>query len=122
MLEHVKALGWIAIIRALIAALCGSFLLYKAEYFGGKSGAEPWDTLGFQVVGAVLVAFAPIRIIQGVGALRGSSWALPFGLVLSGIDLINLLGFPVLTAFGLYGLVVYRNAETREHFFRRGRG
>jgi hypothetical protein len=122
MLEHIKALGWIGIARASVTASAGGLLLYYWPEFAGKLAAEPWDALAFQIVGWVLVASAPLRLLQAIGALRGYPWALPFGLFLSGVDLINLLGFPVLTALGLYGLVVYRNAETREHFLSRARG
>ena len=122
MLEHVKALGWIGVARAAVAAFAGGFLLEYGPEFAAKSAAEPWDALAFESVGWVLVAFAPLHLLQGIGALCGYAWALRFGLFLSGVDLINLLGFPVLTALGLYGLVVYRNAETREHFLSRARG
>ena len=68
MVEHVKILGWLGLLRALAGACLGAFFLYKSFRLGIKTGAEPWDALGFRLVGVCLVAIAAVLLAQAIGA------------------------------------------------------
>lgn len=134
MLEHVKVLGILGIVRSLLAAAFGLALLLKAPSVSlfdyGKNRFElespiydeqdgailSFDKTAFLVVGVVCVALALARLTQGVGALFCRRWARRFGLGLACFDIFNLPLFPLSTALGLYALVVYRKEETVERF------
>jgi hypothetical protein len=118
MLEHVKVLGWVGIIRALLGACLGGFFIFKSTRLSLSATPEWLDpTPGLlQLLGGLCVALAMLRLAQGIGALRVWTWARAAGLILGAFDLSNLLLFPVSTALGLYALVVYRHPETVERF------
>ena len=76
--------------------------------------------IAFLLLGWLVVAFAVAWTLQGVAACITVRWARPAGLALAILDVVNLALFPLSTALGLYALVVYGKAETRELFRRRG--
>jgi hypothetical protein len=116
MIGHVKVLGWIGLVRALLGAALGVFLLWRASDPRVLFEAAPGDVPTFQVVGALLVACAALWALQAIAALRVQPWARPVGIVLAIADVVNLVFFPVSTALGLYALVTFRNPETAAYF------
>jgi len=116
MAGHVKTLGWIGVLRALLGSALGVWLILRAATVDSHPAAESWDALGFRVAGGFLLLLALVWLVQGIGAIRLRPWARRGGLFASVLDLCNLLGFPLFTALGLYGVVVYRSHDTR-HFF-----
>lgn len=144
MLDHIRNLGWLGILRAALAAAFGVVLLVKAmrlelrDYESSRfhldagaglarhAGDLAFDRVAFSAVGLASLLLAVLRSAQGVGALKGRAWARPFGVGLAGFDIVNLALFPLSTTLGLYGLVVWRHPESRERFKRRstdpGRG
>lgn len=117
--DHVRALGVIGIVRALLGVALGCWLLLEASSLAAESydprvaeGTVRFDRTAFQVLGGLALVVAPFRAIQGVLALARRPLARPLGLGLATLDVLNLCLFPLSTALGLYGLVVYLNAET----------
>ncbi len=139
MAEHVKVLAVLGIARALAALLVGGLLISKAgglslaDYGSSRGALEMgsidagdredlgFDQRAFAALGALCVAFAVIRTVQGIGVLRTVRWARPLGLGLAVFDALNLALFPLSTALGLYGLVVYRHPEAVARFGARRR-
>ncbi len=137
MFEHVRALGILGIVRSILAAGIGLALLWKSqdvtlqEYAKNRFELEApvyntedrailsFDRNAFAAVGVVCLGLAIVRLAQAVGALFWRGWARRLGLGLACFDVFNLALFPVSTALGLYGLVVYRKAETAERFAAR---
>jgi uncharacterized membrane protein (DUF2068 family) len=134
MSEHVRVLGIIGIVRAVFGLALGILLLMKAtrlalpDYDADRGALQGYhadehdeadlafDRVAFCAVGGVCLAFAVMRLVQGIGALITARWARSRGLGLAVFDVINLALFPLSTALGLYGLVVYRHPETAERF------
>ena len=134
MLEHVQVLGMLGIARSILAAVLGVVLLLKSQQVTledySKSRFElesplfnerdravlEFDRAAFAIVGVACIAFALARLAQGIGAILWRRWARRLGLGLACFDILNLALFPLSTALGLYGLVVYRKGETAEKF------
>ena len=88
MAEHVKVLAALGIARALAALLIGGLLISKAgglslaDYGSSREALEMesidagdredlgFDQRAFVALGALCVAFAAIRTVQGIGVLR----------------------------------------------------
>jgi hypothetical protein len=116
MVAHVIALGCIGVVRSVLGFTLAAFLLKYADVVTTLDEAEPWDAAAFRVFGGGLLLLSVMWLVQGVAVLLGRRWGRPLGLMLSGIDLVNLAGFPVFTGLGLYALVVYRHADTVDYF------
>jgi len=124
MLEHVKILGRIGIARALLGVALGSYLIWSAQALDivayGLTQVTPdtvqFDRTAFMVIGGLCLAMAPVRCVQAILALKGRPSARLFGMGLAIWDAVNLSLFPVSTALGLYGIVVYHNPETVGYF------
>lgn len=134
MLEHIRVLSGLGLLRALVAVVFGLVLLVKAQRlelrdyessrFTFEAPAAParhladleFDRVAFSLVGAVSLIIALLRTVQGVGALKGSSWARRAGVGLAGFDIVNLTLFPLSTTLGLYGLVVWCHPESEQRF------
>lgn len=134
MVEHVKVLAAIGIVRALVAFVLGFVLISKADrlslrdYYDDRGALESYhsgerdkedldfDRIALSVVGGACLGFAALRLAQCAGSLFSARWARFCGLGLAVFDVINLLLFPLSTALGLYSLVVYRHPETAERF------
>lgn len=120
---HVKVLG------VLFAALSGLGLLAALIVMigiGGAAGivgtaAEPEDAaLAVPIIGiagsiavVMLLVVSLPGIVAGIGLLEFKPWARILGIVLCAICL---LGFPIGTIFGVYGLWVLLNKETERLF------
>ena len=91
---------------------------------------EAGDVEAFRVVGIVLVALALIRLGFAVSTLmslwrardpltagkRTFRFVRRYGLAVAMVDIVALTLFPVTTACGLYGWLVFRHADTRDFF------
>ena len=121
MLEHLRVLGWLGIVRGVLGALAGAFIIWRAVVPAVPQEALPWDVPLFWVVGIVSLLLAVVWTAQGVAVLRMRPWSRRCGLFLGLTDLVCLCFFPVSTAMGLYAIVVYRHGETVEHFRSRAR-
>jgi hypothetical protein len=89
---------------------------------------EPGDPVAFLVVGCVLVvlqlvrlsfSFATIRALvesreASPGGRRAYRFVRRFGLAIAVVDLVDLTLFPLTTACGLYGWLVFRHSDTRD--------
>jgi hypothetical protein len=122
--EHVRVLGYLGILRAVVGAALGIYLLWKSAHIDlsayGLSfvteGILRFDSTAFLVLGCLSIAMACLRVTQGILTIRKTACARPFGVGLACFDFLNLAFFPVSTALGLYGLVVFRHLETVAYF------
>lgn len=111
--EHARLLAWLGLVRTLLAAGVGGWLLHRAgriiPEFRGQYAVETLlgDQLRFRVVAGVLFALAALWLAQALGMLLRAAWSRPFGLVVAVLDLLNVPLFPLSTAWGLYGIVVH---------------
>ena len=120
MLEHLRVFAYIGLVRAAIGVPLGIVLIWKAKYlnllaYGSTQVTQDvvdFDCTAFQVLGWLCIAFAVARAVQGILALRGKAAALPLGKGLAIFDIVNLVLFPISTAFGLYGTVIYKHPDT----------
>lgn len=120
---HVKVLGVLFVALSGLGVLAALIVMIG---IGGAAGivgtaAQPEDAaLAVPIIGMVgsiavmvlLVTSLP-GIVAGIGLLKFRPWARILGIVLSAICL---LGFPVGTIFGAYGLWVLLNKETERLF------
>ena len=128
MLEHVRVIGVIGLVRGLVGALLGGTLLFKghrltlADYRDYDMLAETvkalrsFDESAFVILGWLCLFMALLRTVQAIAAFWRAWWARPLGLGLAVFDILNLVLFPVSTALGLYALVVYRSPAIAAHF------
>jgi hypothetical protein len=127
MVEHIPLLAAIALVRGALGIAAGVLLLVKAFgldprlYHPARVAEEliAFDSWAFCIGGGILLLTSAAFVIQGVGALMSCGWSRRLGLALAVIDLANLVLFPLSTALGLYGLVVYRHPDVRDWFERR---
>ncbi|HVR74366.1 MAG TPA: hypothetical protein VMT52_08540 [Planctomycetota bacterium] len=121
MVEHVIALGWINLVRAILGLAFGGILLWRAQWplesmvYGSDENLS-FDRYAFLVVGTLTIVIAHLRAAQSIGSFLLRRWGRVLGLALALFDIANLLLFPLSTALGLYGLVVYRHPDTLDHF------
>ena len=120
--SHVKILGILHIVLGALGGLCGLAFL---GLFGGiasivgmsaATGGDPDAAVAAPVVGGigvilafVILLFSLPGIIIGWGIMKYKPWARMLGIIFSALQL---LGVPVGTAIGIYGLWVLLNNET----------
>jgi hypothetical protein len=115
---HIKVVGWLHIIFAVIGILIG---LAALVFFGGIAGligvSETSDDkfVAMPIVGAigglVLIFMLLISIpglIVGYGLISFRPWSRVLGIIMSALHLLNV---PFGTALGIYGLWVLLNNE-----------
>src|SRR5437870_9964249 len=112
MRDHVRILGWCFIVYSSLSLLLGVCLFFII----GGAGILSGDRQAMMVTGAVGTGLAIFFIvvslpglITGYGLLKFRPWARIVGIVLG---VLNLLGFPLGTALGIYALWVLLNAQT----------
>src|SRR5688572_24046667 len=121
MVEHVIALGWINLARALLGLAFGGILIWRANWpieslaYAADENFS-FDQYAFLVVGTISIVIAHVRAAQSIGSFLLRRWGRILGLALALLDIANLLLFPLSTALGLYGLVVYRHPDTLDQF------
>ena len=120
MSDHLKVLAKIGIARAVIGLALGAFLIWKAATFEAMDYGEAPPTVEIQqldrtvirILGIGCLVLAPVRALQAMLVLRERRQGRVLGKALALWDMVNLLLFPVSTALGLYGFVVYRHPDT----------
>jgi len=120
--QHVKTVAIINIVLSgiLILVGLGCFL-----FFGGLAGVvihdnDPDAATGAAALGAVggfvfliLAIVAVPALVGGIGLLKHKEWARILMIVISAL---NLLGVPLGTALGIYGIWALTKDETRALF------
>ena len=116
MKTHIEVLGWLYIVFGAMGLLGGLGLFV---FFSGlallpdePSGAFALVLIGW-VIGGLLVITSVPDIIGGIGLLKRKNWARILVIILGCIQLI---GFPIGTALGIYTLWVLLKEETTKHF------
>jgi hypothetical protein len=121
MAQHVKILGILHIVLGGLGVIGAVIALM---IFGGLSAIVHLSDSGSDVPAPVLgliggVVFIVVMVISvpgliiGIGLMQFKPWARIAGIVLSAFDL---LGFPLHTVLGVYGLWVLLNRETEQMF------
>ena len=123
MAQHVKILGILHIVFAALALVGGvAFLLLFGGLAGlvGATSQSPDSALAIPIlsgIGGLIFLFVLVislpGLIGGIGLLQFKPWARTLMIVISAFDL---LGFPLHTALGIYGLWVLLNRETEQLF------
>ena len=133
MVSHIFVLGVIQALRALLGGAAGGFLIYRSFVIplDWQSRLEPGDRGAFLAAGIVFLVLAVLRGFQGLLVLLEVAASrrrenTPFrsrgrltrrmGLALAIFDLVDLTFFPVTTACGTYGLLVYRHPDSLDFF------
>ena len=124
MIDHIRVLSVVLLVRAFIEGLAGTYLVLMAAEWSAASGwlrlrgkPEPGDQEVFRAIGIALIVIGCLRLVQAIGSLRVREWARKAGLVLAALDFLT----PVTLPFAFWALVVYRNQETRDYFRTHGR-
>ena len=133
MTSHVLVLAILNLVRGLGGIAAAGLFYYCSDGVRlprlRSERMEDGDPLAFQVVAVVLLTIAVLRLLQGAASLFEVWWARRsvgrtvggqlsrrVGLGLSILDLVDLTVFPLTTACGLYGLLVYRHADTIDFY------
>jgi hypothetical protein len=133
MVSHILTLAVIQCVHALIGLALGAFLILRSFHIppGRLSRLEPGDLRAFLIAGLVCLALSLARAFQGALALRLAAasrrrgvgpgpgpgrLARRLGVLLWVTDLLDIFGFPLTTALGTYGILVYRNPEALDFF------
>ena len=122
MQTHVKVVGWLFIVfgaLGILAALgagmflggMGAMVSQQADEGAAAAGAF-MGLLGMGVAVFLTLTSLP-GILAGWGILQGKNWGRILGIICA---IIQLIGFPIGTAFGIYSLWVLFNKETQPLF------
>ena len=113
---HVRVVGWLHIVGALLLIATGIFLFL---FFAGM-GAGAEDPEAFRILGAIgfsLVVFMMLMavpgLVAGYGILKRRSWARVIGIVVGALDLPL---FPIGTVVGAYTLWVLTDNSSKDYF------
>ena len=113
---HIKVVGLINIVFGILGLMAAGIVFIAVAGGGLLSGDEEAILITSIVatsVSSVIAIFSIPEIIAGWGILKMKSWGRILGIVISVLDL---LAFPIGTAFGIYGLWVLLNEETERIF------
>jgi hypothetical protein len=114
--SHVKVLGWLYIIMGvvgLVIGACVGTLIVGGGLISGDRDAIAVTTIVSLFVGGFLLVTSLPGILAGWGLLAHKSWARILAIILG---ILNLPGFPVGTALGVYTLYVLLDDETSRLF------
>jgi hypothetical protein len=98
--KHYKILGYLFIVSGLIGLLDYLYL-----WFGSGYGFEFIDISGY-----IPLAIITSKLIAGFGLIKLKTWSRIFGIIIS---VISLIGFPIGTAIGIYGLWVLTRKKSK---------
>lgn len=122
--KHVNILGILCIVfggMGLIAAAVVFILLVGTGIASGVASGEGEAMAVLSIIGIIIAGIAIISslpsLIVGIGLLKYKQWARILGII---VAIINLPGFPVGTAIGIYGLWVLFNDDTIRLFEQGG--
>ncbi|MCP4567052.1 MAG: hypothetical protein GY841_05675 [FCB group bacterium] len=114
--KHVNVLGILFIVFGIMG-LIGAGIVFVIFVMGGLFSGVASDqpeialvagTFGMIITSIILFTSLP-SIFAGFGLMKFKSWARILGII---IGILNLPGFPVGTALGIYTLWVLLNADT----------
>ena len=112
--QHIKILGILFIVSGVLSIMFG--LVIVTIFFGSGilSGNERLLAV-FTIISTAIASFSFVtgipEIIGGWGLLNRRSWSRILIIIMS---IINLIGFPVGTALGIYGLWVLFKPESEK--------
>ena len=113
MQQHITILGWLYIVFGALGVLLALFVFAVMGGVGLLSndagGAVLMSGIGFFVAAVIAVLSLP-SLIAGWGLLNRKSWSRILAIV---IGALNLLGFPVGTAIGIYTIWALTQAESQ---------
>jgi hypothetical protein len=116
MRTHVQVIAWINILFGIPALLFGALVALPVA----ASGVAFLPALPFTAgLGLLIILYAALGVIFGVGLLQGAPWARILGIVLNIINLINVSTVGISTLFGIYSLYILFHPKT-ERLFHRG--
>lgn len=113
---HIKVVGLINIVFGVFGLLAAGIVFIAVAGGGllsGDSEAIMITSIVATAVSSVIAIFSIPEIIVGWGILKMKSWGRVLGIV---VAILDLLGFPFGTAFGIYALWVLMNEETDKIF------
>ena len=116
MKTHINILGWIYIIFGLLSIFLGviiSLLIVGGGWISGDETAITITSIVAICTGGLFIAFSVPGVVAGMGVLKHKMWGRILSIVLG---ILNLPGFPVGTAIGVYTLYVMLDDETSEIF------
>jgi hypothetical protein len=122
MQTHVKVLGVLFIVVSALGVLTaiGIGAMFGIAGMAGAAADGEDAALALPILGLtgglvtiILLTLSLPGLITGFGLLAYKSWARILGIVLAAI---NLLGFPIGTLLGIYGLWVLLNKDTERLF------
>jgi len=122
---HVKVVAVLHIVMGAIGLVCAMIVMLVVGGAAGIVGAsgDPEAVAAIPIIGiagtavvAILAVLSFPSLIVGIGLWKYLGWARVGGIVLS---ILMLLGFPVLTIVGVYGLWVLFSKETERLFNER---
>jgi hypothetical protein len=118
--KHVKIVSWLYIIMGILGVLGAIFVFLIVTGAGWISGDQTAARITF-FVAVVIASFMALTSIPGViagfGLLRFKNWARILGIILG---ILNLPGFPVGTALGIYTLYILLDDESSQLFLTAG--
>ena len=116
MRKHIDILAYLYIVLGILTVLGGLIMALVIAGSGALSGDETaiWITSliggGF---GFFLAALGAVSILGGWGLLKRQNWARILAIIIS---VLNLPGFPIGTALGVYGLWVLLSDQSKPEF------
>ena len=113
---HVRILGWLWIIFGVLGtlgALCLGVTIAGSGFISEDETAILVTSIVALVCGSLFFLENALNIIAGVGLLKYKSWGRILAIILG---IINLFGFPIGTALGIYTLWAMFNEETKQLF------
>ena len=132
MIEHLRAIFVVSVVRSVIEGLGGIYVLLVAWRWGeafddgswarfiptyhSEAKALPGDRTGFVVLGLLLLIFGVLRFSQSLSAFVYKEWARRSGQILAIFDFLTPFTLPL----GLWALIVYRHPDTFDHFRTHG--
>jgi hypothetical protein len=109
---HVKVIAWLYIVFGVLGILFAvvlGLLIAGGGWISGDDVAIMVTSIVALVMGALLVLVSVPGIIVGGGLLNYKEWARISAIVLG---ILNLPGFPIGTALGLYTLFILLDSQT----------
>ncbi|MGC9521048.1 MAG: hypothetical protein ACP5HG_04120 [Anaerolineae bacterium] len=116
MKTNIKVLGWLYIVLGILGVLTGlivlTILLGMGLWAGERGAMTILLIVGAFVAGFTILISAP-GIVVGIGLLQFRPWARVLALVLG---FLNLPGFPLGTALGIYTFVSLLGSDAEALF------
>ena len=114
--QHVKILGWLNIVGAVLFIVIGAFVFLLLVGIGVASGdAEAGPILTFiaTLVGGFMLVMALPGLAAGYGLLKRRSWGRILAII---VGVLNVPNFPLGTIIGVYALWVLLQSEAAGYF------